>query len=87
MGNVLWHRFHALLKVCSDRDDIVSVNSYFQFTKEYNVQWEDYMYTYNTFQGRDDLRKAVAEFLTDQAKSPAPLDPAMVRIQIQSRRT
>ncbi|XP_022106369.1 1-aminocyclopropane-1-carboxylate synthase-like protein 1 [Acanthaster planci] len=46
----------------------------------YNVQWEDYMYTYQNSQGIPELRKAVAGFLSDQAKSPKPLDPENIII-------
>ncbi|XP_022108439.1 probable inactive 1-aminocyclopropane-1-carboxylate synthase-like protein 2 isoform X2 [Acanthaster planci] len=45
-----------------------------------SVKWEDDMYTYPDYQGIPELRQAVAEFLTDQAKSPEPLDPKNITI-------
>ncbi|XP_033646117.1 1-aminocyclopropane-1-carboxylate synthase-like protein 1 [Asterias rubens] len=41
-----------------------------------NVHWEDYMFTYNDMSGRPDLKKAVAQFLSDQTKTPLPVDPS-----------
>ena len=43
------------------------------------------MFTYNDMSGRPDLKKAVAQFFTDQTKSPSPVDPSKVRTQDQPK--
>ncbi|XP_038065455.1 1-aminocyclopropane-1-carboxylate synthase-like protein 1 isoform X2 [Patiria miniata] len=72
---------------CSNPDGVINLGTsenrlVFDLLRErldgYNVKWEDYMFTYNDFQGIPELREAVAGFLTDCAKSLTPIDPKKI---------
>ena len=50
---------------------------FFQFNNN-NLQWDNSMLSYNNYLGVYELRQALAEFLTEQAKAPEPLNADQV---------